>query len=175
MMLILLLNRPRPRGIRPCANCGKLFFKWSVTVQNSFSAILELRHLLACESPLRLGGVAPRIAESACEWICRLSQTSFNPILRVICANNIDTTWLHDEKVLALDWAPVSLAIFLTKWPGMKLQICWRTVILPRVGFRFLFFTPAEWQDSRKITSPFLFHPVGCLWNDKVIRFVVVV
>jgi hypothetical protein len=40
-------------------------------------------------------------------------------------------------------------------------------VILLRVGFRFLDFIPAEWQGSRKITSPFLCHPMGWLWVRK--------
>jgi len=75
----------------------------------------------------------------------------------------METTWLHEEKVRAFVSAPVCLESFLTKWAGIRLQTCCRTVILLRVGFRFFDFIPAEWQGSRKITSPFFFYPMGCL------------
>jgi len=52
---------------------------------------------------------------------------------------------------------------FLTRWPRMRLQIWLRVVNLLRFGFRFLFLTSAEWQGSKKITSPFFCYPVGCL------------
>ena len=50
------------------------------TLQNSSSIMSLLRCLLACESVLRLGATAPRIAPSLGPWWRRLSHTSFSPI-----------------------------------------------------------------------------------------------
>lgn len=77
----------------------------------------------------------------------------------------METTWLQEEKLRAFPSAPVSREIFLTKWPGIRLQICLRTVNLLRVGFLFFDFIPAEWQVSKQITSPFCFQPMGWLWE----------
>ena len=75
----------------------------------------------------------------------------------------METTWLHEEKVLAFFSAPVSRESFATRWLGMSFQIWLRTVILLRAGFLIFDFIPAEWQGSMKITSPFSLQPMGWL------------
>ena len=75
----------------------------------------------------------------------------------------METTWLHEEKVLAFFSAPVSRESFATRWLGMSLQIWLRTVVLLRAGFPIFDFIPAQWQGSMKITSPFLLQPMGWL------------
>ena len=50
------------------------------------NAIAASRTLLACERLLRVGGVAPRIADNGPELSCNASETSFSPMLWVTCA-----------------------------------------------------------------------------------------
>ena len=96
--------------------------KVSEDAPKSSSIMSLLRCLLACESVLRLGATAPRIAPSLDPWCRRLSHTSFSPIACVNCANRRLTTWLHGVKVRDFLSTPCLRASFCVKCDGMILQ-----------------------------------------------------
>jgi len=64
---------------------------------------------------LRLGGVAPRTAESGPECSRKLSHTSLSPSVWVSCAKSSAVQWLHALKVRQSFAAPVSRASFGTR------------------------------------------------------------
>ena len=67
-------------------------------------------------------------------------------------AYSIATTWLHGVNVRALGSTPQSWANLATRWPGMKLQSCARTLSFPLVGVGLLtcfFFTPDRYATRR--------------------------
>src|SRR2546430_11269835 len=131
-----------------------------VTLQKSFSASSHGRSRFALDNPLRLGGVAPRIALSAprCKW--SESHTSLSPMLWESCASKSDTTWLQGEKLL--ESTPHSRANRGTKCLGIRLQTCARMVNLERVGLMYLFFMSAVWQIFNHQSNTFF----SFQWDD---------
>ena len=115
---------------------------------------------IGCDSPLRLGGVAPRIVESGPE--CKGSEPpqSFRPIQWLNWASSRLTTWLHGLKLRDLSSAPLSRATLKTRGSGMRLQIWRKTLNRRRVGLILFIFRPALWQVSKRHANTFSF-PVG--------------
>lgn len=77
--MVRLLNRHgSPGQFRlEVGNSGCRLDRDSYTDQSSSSAMSALRVLLACDRPLRPGGVQPRICSRVQAWPDRLSQMSF--------------------------------------------------------------------------------------------------
>jgi hypothetical protein len=86
MWIVRRKRRATPRPMPPRENSGASVCKWPSIAQKSFSAIAAGRFRPACESVLRAGGVAPRIAESGPPWIESESHTSLSPMQWVSCA-----------------------------------------------------------------------------------------
>ncbi|HTG45014.1 MAG TPA: hypothetical protein VK633_10835 [Verrucomicrobiae bacterium] len=66
------------------------------------------------------------------------------------------------RKSRALSAAPVSRANLETRWPGMTLQICLRTVNFEPAD-NVLFFITALWRFTKDQSSHFFFSAVGWL------------
>ncbi len=80
------------------------------------------RVLLAWESVLRGGAVAPRRLPSQREWLRNASQKSLRPMAWVSWAKSRVTTWLQAEKVRACLSMPYFLARLAVRWEGISLQ-----------------------------------------------------
>lgn len=152
-----ILKRKAGPRLLPVAKPGDCCFKWSNCHQKSFSAISAGRSRLAWDSPLRLGGVAPRIVESGPECSWSESHKSLSPMQWVSCACSRLTVWLQGLKVRDLSSTPVSRAILETSCSGMRLQIWRRMLNRHRVGLIVFFvFHPCRVAGSKRQANTFL-------------------